>query len=231
MREAIILAGGRGTRLQSVVADVPKPMAPVAGKPFLCYLFEQLAAANFSRIVLSVGYKHEVIQGYFGNSYKGMEISYAIESEPLGTGGGLRLAMKLCKQEHVFVLNGDTFFDLDFDQFQRVHSENKGGVTLGLKHIKNTTRYGMVALKENKIAAFTEKSEEPKSGYINGGIYLVPGQAFLNTTELGVFSFETAFLQKQSLPLYGFISEGYFIDIGIPEDYETANHYFTSSTD
>ena len=111
--EAIILAGGKGTRLQSVVSDVPKPMADVNGRPFLSYLLHFLSTKGVRKVVLSVGYKHEVISNYYSNCFENMSICYAIENEPLGTGGALVESLKQVTDSNVLLLNGDSFFDIN----------------------------------------------------------------------------------------------------------------------
>ncbi len=226
--EAIILAGGRGTRLQSVISEVPKPMAPVANKPFLTYLLNQLSKTTIRNVKLSVGYKHHVIIDYFGHSFKQLKLEYVVENTPLGTGGGIRLAAEKCRSENVVVLNGDTYFDIDFKAFQKQHIENKCAMTIALKDMQLVDRYGMVELNDNQVVGFSEKSTELKSGWINGGIYALNLQQFMSNTVLGVFSMETDFMEKQvnRLRIEGYKSKKYFIDIGIPEDYQKANVYF-----
>ncbi|MBO6517273.1 MAG: nucleotidyltransferase family protein [Bacteroidia bacterium] len=226
--EAIILAGGMGTRLKSVVSDVPKPMAPVAGRPFLTYLLDQIANTGIQNVYLSVGYKHEVILQYFGRRYKHLNLHYVIEKERLGTGGGIRLAAELATSNTLFVLNGDTYFDVAFPKFFDHHQHAENGMTIALKQMSNVTRYGMVKQDGQRIIGFSEKSAEPVTGNINGGIYCLNRTLFLEKTKPTAFSMETDFMEKyvNDIAIGGFESEGYFIDIGIPEDYTKANQYF-----
>lgn len=226
--EVIILAGGKGTRLQQVISDVPKPMAPVAGKPFLTYLLDQMVQWGIEKAKLSVGYKHEIIESYFGKRYKSLELDYVVEEVALGTGGGIRLAAERCASNDVLVLNGDTFFDVDINQLLGQHGKTQSGMTIALKQMEKVTRYGMVKRNENRIVGFEEKSQTPQSGWINGGIYCLNREVFLNLTQPGVFSMETEFMEKRvnEVQMMGFESNGYFIDIGIPEDYKIANTYF-----
>ena len=226
--EAIILAGGMGTRLRSVITDIPKPMAPVANKPFLTYLLDQLCATNITHVKLSVGYKYQVVEQYFGSRFKHLNLTYVIEEEPMGTGGGIRLAAEKCQSDTLLICNGDTYFDIDLDDFVGQHTQNKNGMTIALKHKEMVNRYGMVELDGSKILGFSEKSEELKSGFINGGIYALDKRTFLSNTSPGRFSMEVDFMEKMvgQIKLEGFKSEGYFIDIGIPEDYQKANEYF-----
>ena len=225
MMDAIILAGGLGTRLRSVVSDIPKCMAPVAGKPFLEYLFTYLSKYEVDRVILSVGYLREVIFDWIkenGGKFP-FEIDYAVEEEPLGTGGGIRLALQKAKSDSVFILNGDTFFDVDLNAFLLQHADANRPISLALKPMRNFDRYGSVELNEanSEIAAFNEKAF-CEQGLINGGVYIINRSTDVFNTLPQKFSFETEVLQPQCLKhqLSGFVNDGYFIDIGIPSDYE-----------
>ncbi len=228
IREAIILSGGLGTRLRGVVDDIPKPMAPVAGKPFLEHLLDELSNYGFEHIVLAVGYKHEVIQDYFGNSYKDIKLSYSIEKELLGTGGAILQASNFLHSEETFVINGDTFFKVDYAQMEEKAKFLKSDLCIALKPMKNFDRYGSVKLKEKRVIGFKEK-QKLSEGLINGGIYWLK-KTLLNTYHSEIrFSFETDLMPKEltSKNITGFVSDAYFIDIGIPEDYKMANAYFS----
>lgn len=230
--QAIVLAGGMGTRLQSVVSDVPKPMAPVAGRPFLAYILDQICRTNISEVFLSVGYKHEVIQQFFGHKYKHLSLTYVVEKEALGTGGGIRLAAEKCNANEIIVFNGDTFFDVNIDALLSNHQTNQNDQTIALKNMEMVNRYGIVECDESlRILSFQEKTESLKSGWINGGIYCLNRETFLAKTEASKFSMEVDFMERfvQSLKLGGFPSDGYFIDIGIPEDFKKANTYFETN--
>lgn len=231
-KEAIILAGGFGTRLRSVVNDIPKPMAPVNGKPFLEYLLQFLKGSGYRRIILSVGYKHEVVVAYFGSKFNGVAIEYAVEKEALGTGGGIRLGMEMASSKDVLVLNGDTFFNVRISNFEQRHKAQKNDLTMAMRRVKDAGRYGAVMLDQGRILSFEEKRPNAAPGLINGGLYLVNRQTFLASTSAGKSSFETDFLQAQITKhrFGGYVSEAYFIDIGIPEDYQIANAYFKSRT-
>ena len=227
--EAIILAGGFGTRLSHVVSNVPKPMAPVYGKPFLCYLMDRLAEAGISRIVLATGYKHEVIESYFGASYRGAEIIYSQEETPLFTGGAIVQAARKLAGKDFIVLNGDTLFDIDYEELARAHESKGASITIALRAVEDTARYGAVSCTERgRIAAFKEKEASAGAGVINGGIYAID-RAWLLGQELPVkFSFEKELLQPQAgkAAIYGVESSSYFIDIGVPEDYYRAQREF-----
>lgn len=221
--EAIILAGGFGTRLKSVVSDLPKPMAPIGNRPFLAYILDYLLKQGISRVILSTGYKHEVIEDHFGDKYKELEVCYSIEKQPLGTGGAIKKALDLAKENAVLILNGDTFFNVDLQQLAESHSKLKSDLTLSLKPMENFDRYGVVLTSGSRVIQFEEKKHVEK-GNINGGIYLANRSLFDGITMPEKFSFETDFMEKynQQLNFNVFISDGYFIDIGIPSDYEKA---------
>lgn len=217
INEAIVLAGGFGTRLQSVVKDVPKPMADINGKPFLHYLLAQLAQNGIQTVVLSVGYKHEKIQNHFKDTYLQMKIKYAIEKEPLGTGGAIKLALSQIEGNQCFVLNGDTFFDISLTQLKL---DANADCVLAAYLSSDDTRYGTLKVDEqNKINEFKEKGQGD-SGWINGGIYVIRKSIF-DSVHTSSFSFETETLtslaQNERLKFQGF--DAYFKDIGIPEDY------------
>jgi len=227
--EAIILAGGLGTRLRSVVSDVPKCMAPVAGKPFLFYILNYLENSNFSHVILSLGFRHELVEEWILKNNWSFKISFSVEEEPLGTGGAIKLALKYAQENQVLVMNGDTFFDINMDDFYQFHINKKSEISLALKPLDHFERYGNVLIGLNdKIIAFREK-EPCESGQINGGIYLVNKDSELIKTDKVKFSFETEVLQKMAskADLFAFVSTGYFIDIGIPEDYSKANIDFS----
>jgi D-glycero-alpha-D-manno-heptose 1-phosphate guanylyltransferase len=223
--EAIILAGGFGRRLQSVIKDVPKPMADVGGRPFLSYVLDYLSSQGVLRAVLSVGYKYEVIQRYFGSRYGRLSIEYVIDPEPLGTGGAIREALRSINEENAVVVNGDTFFVVDIRTMIKFHRQKKANITIALKPMCHFERYGAVIVDhDNRITGFTEKSLQA-GGYINGGIYIVNKHSMDALQKYGKsFSFESDFLQKNinSIAAYAFVCNDYFIDIGISSDYKKA---------
>ncbi len=220
--QAIVLAGGLGTRLRSVVQDLPKPMAPINGKPFLAFVLEYLKKQGITEIILSVSYKHELIQEYFKDEFYGVKIHYNIEKELLGTGGAIKDALKFVKNE-VYVLNGDTFFDIDLKKLVL----NSSKICIALKQMQNFDRYGTVNVDEQGIVTSFEEKVFKKQGLINGGIYLLKKDIFDEFSLEKKFSFEE-FLQEnyKSLKIQTQIFDDYFIDIGIPEDYQK---FFTYS--
>ncbi len=216
--EAIVLAGGLGTRLREVVKDLPKPMARVKDKPFLEYILNYLNKNGITRVILSVGYKWDTIKEYFGNKFKKIEIIYSIENEPLGTGGALKKALSLCKQDNVYIINGDTFFNINLKDLEL---RNNSKILLCLKYMKNFNRYGCVEIDDNGfVTTFTEK-EDKDFGNINGGIYLISKNIFNEYNLEEKFSFEDFIKSNfRELKVFAQIFDGYFIDIGIPEDYQ-----------
>ncbi|MDP2943873.1 MAG: nucleotidyltransferase family protein [Candidatus Omnitrophota bacterium] len=220
MIKAIILAGGRGLRLRSILKDVPKPMAPIAGKPFLEYLILQLVKWNVKDIVLSVGYKKEVIKAYFGGGRRwNVKIIYSEEDNPLGTGGALKKSVKLIENKEFLVMNGDSFLDLDFNQIIDFHKKKKALASVGLACVNDISRFGKVEINSrNEVVRFIEKGSGGK-GTINGGVYVFDRE-IINYISPGKVS-----LEKEVLPrlikwgLYGIVTQGFFIDIGIPRDF------------
>lgn len=218
--KAIILAGGQGSRLREILKDIPKPMAPVAGKPFLEYLILQLIRWNIREIIFSIGYKGDVIKSYFGNGKKWeIRILYSEEKKPLGTGGAVKETSRLINDEQFFVMNGDSFFDIDFYALIDFHRGNNAMVTMGLAHINDTSRYGRVETNENgRVVGLMEKGIEGE-GTINSGIYI------FNHEIADVIPSGNVSLEKEVLPvligqgLYGMMVRGFFVDIGTPEDY------------
>jgi D-glycero-alpha-D-manno-heptose 1-phosphate guanylyltransferase len=221
--EAIILAGGMGTRLKQAVPDIPKPMAPIAGKPFLEYLLDYIARYDITSVILSVGYRWEVIRTYFGEQYKSMNLSYAIENHPLGTGGGIRLAMQGIAGDSAYLFNGDTFFNVDLNELGRFYKDHDAAIAMTAKQKKDVFRYGTLRLEGTCVRAFIEKGPV-RSGLINGGTYLINRSVFDRFSLQEKFSFEDDLLTKHlsEISVHAMISNGYFIDIGVPEDYEKA---------
>lgn len=222
--EAIILAGGLGTRLRSVVAELPKCMATVADQPFLYYLFKYLEKNEITHVILALGYKHEYIEEWVSSNNWPFKVSFVLEEEPLGTGGAIKLALTQATEAQVLIMNGDTFFEVDLAKMLQFHQLKNAEISIALKPMRNFDRYGNVTTdKSNKIIEFQEK-QACEQGQINGGTYLLNRTSPLMKTDKERFSFETDVLQKQvgASALYGFNSDGYFIDIGIPEDFAKA---------
>jgi D-glycero-alpha-D-manno-heptose 1-phosphate guanylyltransferase len=220
--EAIVLAGGFGTRLKQIVPDLPKPMAPIAGRPFLEILLAALARKGFTRVVLSLGFMADKIVAHFGDRYAGMELVYEVEHQPLGTGGAIRAALLRCAADHVFVFNGDTYLDLEVDELESLWQRSRRPVIV-VREVPDTARFGRVEMNNGRISSFLEKGL-PGAGLINAGCYVLP-QGALDAFPLGLnFSIETEYLSKElgRTSIDGFVTRGRFIDIGVPEDYARA---------
>jgi D-glycero-alpha-D-manno-heptose 1-phosphate guanylyltransferase len=223
--EAIVLAGGEGRRLQAVVRDLPKPMADIAGRPFLSWLLTRLNLQGVDRVILSVGYKAEAIQDYFQNAFNNAAIVYSVENEPLGTGGAIRLALEHCIEPQVIVMNGDTYADIELRGLLVARESSGADLTMAVTHLNDISRYGAVVVdkKTNRVVGFDEK-QGSAAGYINAGTYCLRQDLFLKYPVPGKFSFERDFLPKHLAELnpVAFTAVRGFIDIGIPEDYALA---------
>jgi len=228
-KEAVILAGGLGTRIRDVVPDAPKSMALINNKPFLEYLLNYLNQNGITRVILSIGYKYEKISAYFQQNYKNIELVYSVESEPLGTGGATALAMKSVRSDDVFILNGDTLFNIDMKRLFDFHMIKESDFSLALRRVEDASRYGMVSCNdEDRITEFREKDAAGGAGLINGGVYIVKTKHFNLLKLSGKFSLENDFFAKSCMSsrIYGFVSDDYFLDIGIPDDYYKAQNEF-----
>jgi D-glycero-alpha-D-manno-heptose 1-phosphate guanylyltransferase len=219
MKEAIILAGGLGTRLRNAVPDLPKCMAPVAGRPFLAHVIEHWRGVGITRFIFSLGYMHEVIEAYLET----LDLTYAcvVEEHPLGTGGAIQAATQAATTDNLLITNGDTLFKVDAQVLAKYHHEKGALVTLALKPMHDFDRYGVVNVdKEGRVKTFEEK-KAVRDGLINGGVYILRKRALTGTAP---FSFEKDYLEPQvgGGRFFGYVSEAYFIDIGIPEDYNRA---------
>ena len=225
MNEAIVLCGGLGTRLRSVVADAPKPMAPVAGRPFLEYLLEFLRREGVGRVVLAVGYKREMIMDHFAAAWDGLAIDYAVETEPRGTGGGTRLAIDRLTSDRAFLLNGDSFLARPLAPLAAALD---GGARLALtvRPEPDTGRFGVCEIEDGRIARFRPGTAgEP--GLINAGVYALRRDLFDGFDLPQVFSFESDFLAPQAPALRpaAVVADEPFIDIGLPESYALAQSF------
>lgn len=225
MHEAVILAGGFGTRLRAVVPEWPKPLAPVAGRPFLTLVLAALARQGVQRVVLSLGYRAEAFMQTLGLRHAGMEIVHEIEARPLGTGGAIRAALARCEGAAALVLNGDTYLDFTLAAAVARWRDSGHPVLLGCR-VDDTARYGRLRLEGGRLAGFEEKGQGGP-GLINSGHYLLPCDLFAGSALPAAFSFETDFLlpQLQRRPIEVLEVQGRFIDIGVPEDYALAQTY------
>ncbi len=226
--QAILLAGGLGTRLRSVVSDRPKPMALIEDKPFMEYVVHELSRYGITEIIFAVGYKGSMVEEYFGDGSRfaapdgtQLKVQYAYEEELLGTAGAIKNAGQLVTEDSFFVLNADTFYQMDYRRLVRQQKEMDLDMALVLRQVPDVSRYGQAVLKDGILTGFDEKADEAGPGTINGGIYRMK-RDLLKEIPDGKVS-----LEKDMIPrwlsggrrLGGFVNEGYFIDIGVPEDY------------
>ena len=223
---AVILCGGLGTRLRSAVPQLPKVLAPIGDKPFLDYVLLDLAAAGFRDVVLCLGYKAEIVrEAYEHRAVDKLRISYSCESSPLGTGGALRYASRLIHSEVFLLLNGDSLLELDYAGFLKAHARSGALVTMALATSDQPGRYGTVHVAANgEVTNFKEKSDAGGSTLINGGVYAMNRDVMKRIRP----SDEPVSLERDILPklvghgLFGFVADSFFIDIGVPADYERA---------
>lgn len=221
IREAIILAGGLGTRLRSAVPDLPKCMAPVGGRPFIAYLTEHFRRAGIRRFIFALGYKHDAFEEFFRSQFPDGGYIVSLEEEPLGTGGAIRQACTLAKEETLLILNGDTFYRIELEALSAFHQEKDADCSLCLKPLVDFDRFGVVGLdNDQRVRFFREKQYYPE-GLINGGVYALNSSRFLREDLPARFSFEKDYLEEvlDTRRIYGIQQDHYFIDIGIPEDY------------
>jgi len=222
MLEAVVLAGGLGTRLSSVLEGLPKPMAPIAGRPFLEILLKGLLRCGCPQAILSIGYRSHVIRDYFGDSFGAMRLRYSEERDPLGTGGAIRQALSLIDGKRGLILNGDTLVTLDYDKMTREHCEFGSHVSIAVIESADSQRYGKIVVNNGVVERFAEKSDSGR-GLINAGVYIFDRD--ISWGAVGQkFSIEKDFLAPSVARLrpHAFLTSGYFIDIGVPEDYARA---------
>ncbi len=222
--EAIILAGGLGTRLRSVLANVPKCMAIVAEKPFLYYVITYLQKQGVTKFVFALGYMSTVIENYLIKEFPNLEYQLSVEYEPLGTGGGIYLACQKATLKNVLIVNGDTLFNIDINSLQTLHITKNADCTLALKPMNNFDRYGVVETDSNSIITSFKEKKYYEKGLINGGCYVLNVGSLLAKKFTQKFSFEKDYLEGyiEGNKFFGQVQNEYFIDIGIPQDFEKA---------
>ncbi len=231
MKEAVVLAGGFGTRLRSVVSDVPKPMAQIAGRPFLELLLANLVRNGFQRIVISVGYLADTITAHFGTDYLGVPLVYAIEDAPLGTGGAIRASIAHCRDECVYIFNGDTYLGLDTAHTDALWAARHRPIIVALE-VQDTSRYGKLQTDaDGRILRFLEKDASGGPGLINAGCYVLPTDVVRDFPGAERFSFEVDFLRDAVVrdEFLVHVTSAEFIDIGTPEDYLRAQTLLRTS--
>jgi D-glycero-alpha-D-manno-heptose 1-phosphate guanylyltransferase len=221
--EAIVLAGGFGTRLASRLTNIPKPMAPVAGRPFLEILLRHLSRNGCTRVLLSVGHLHQVIEDHFGAQFEGLQVKYVVEQEPMGTGGAIRMALAQVREESALVLNGDTFLAADLRAMLAAHEQAQAAFTMAVAQQPDVARYGGVAMANGRVVGFEEKGRTG-AGWINAGVYALRRDLTWPAELAAKSSFERDFMMPQvaTLAPLAFPVDGFFLDIGIPEDLDRA---------
>lgn len=223
--QAVLLAGGLGTRLKSVVNDRPKPMADVCGRPFMEYLILELKKHNITHIIMAVGYKGNMVEDYFGDgSGLGVKLDYSYEQTQLGTAGAIKNAEKFLTDPEFFVLNADTFYRAAYDDAVTLYCQMDIDLVLVLRRVSDVSRYGSVRLEHQMVTGFNEKVPEQIPGLINGGIYLLKKTVLDLIPEKKKCSLENEIIPKMlqmKRKIGAVVNDGYFIDIGVPEDYYT----------
>ncbi len=218
--EAIILAGGFGTRLKPCIENLPKPLALIGGKPFLHYLLDYLYTNGVHRAIISTGYMAEHLEETIGKTYRGMVIDYCREDSPLGTGGAIKKALGMCCEEYAVAVNGDSFFDVDLFEMRKLHEESGCPLTIAAREVPWAEHSGFLTISSGRLNGFREKGVK-SSGLINGGVYFINRNLLESITE-EKFSFEKLVLEGGYCPVAVLESNGYFIDIGIPKNYRKA---------
>lgn len=236
IKEAIVLAGGLGTRLKEAVPDLPKCMAPVAGRPFLFYVINYLRSQGIEKFIFSLGYKHEIIDAYLAEQFPTLYYDIVIEESPLGTGGAIQLALTKATERNIVVANGDTIFRTDLQKAGAFHDFINSECTLLLKPMKNFDRYGVVEINSDNLVTDFKEKKYYEQGTINGGLYILSVSKFLDQPFPEKFSFEKDYLEQsvaasknKEQKLSGQVQDAYFIDIGIPEDYNRAQIEFAAT--
>jgi D-glycero-alpha-D-manno-heptose 1-phosphate guanylyltransferase len=224
-----ILAGGLGTRLRPVVADRPKPLAPVEGRPFLCYLFDALRDVGVAEVVLLAGFRAAQMRDELGEQYGTLRLRYSVEPTPLGTAGAIRHALPELRHSTLLLLNGDSFCDVDFHTFHASHIERRVGVSMVISSVEDTTPFGRVDLDaDGRVARFEEKGRRSGPGWVNAGVYLMDREVVAELPAGQMLSLERDVLPARvsAGDVWGFPADGSFLDIGTPEVYQSAAAFF-----
>ena len=222
--EAIILAGGFGTRLKNKLGNIPKPMAPINNRPFLDYLLDYLIKRKVKRVILSVYYQYQIIKNHYDDCYRNINILYSIDTEELGTGGAIKNALLMVNDNHVFLINGDTYFNVNLSRLYKEHIANNNDITLSLKPMKNFDRYGIVETDSNAKVLSLKEKQYRDHGKIDGGIYLIKKNIFSVFESSNKFSFNDFIMNNlKNLKVGSLLFDELFIDIGTPEDYDRAH--------
>lgn len=224
MIDAIVLAGGLGTRLAQTIPHLPKALAPIRETPFLQLLLNQLAQSGIvSKVVMALGHKASSIESFIHSQVYPFPIELSFEQSPLGTGGAVLNALPKTTTDTLLILNGDSFFDLSLADFYHFHQTQEGSLTIACRYVEDSSRYGSILFDEfQRIYRFIEKQPDSKSGWISSGIYLAQKNLFSRYSP-GIHSLENEFFpQFLQFPTLAYLHTGAFIDIGTPSSYEEA---------
>jgi D-glycero-alpha-D-manno-heptose 1-phosphate guanylyltransferase len=230
IKAAIVLAGGQGTRLQNTLPGIPKCLAPVNGRPFIDYLLDHLTSQGLEQFIFALGYESDHVQAHLNEYWPALDKVYAVETSPLGTGGAIKQAAVFIKQRHVAVVNADTLFKFDLQAARQLHESSAAECTILLKRLANFDRFGTVQVNdEMRVTGFIEK-QPCVEGLINAGVYLLDLTKWQQHDWPTAFSFEKDYLQEKcsAANIMGQVQDAYFIDIGVPEDYQKAQAEFLS---
>ena len=228
--DVMILCGGMGVRLRSVVSDRPKSMAEINGKPFLHYLLKQISNNGFKRVILCVGYKADLIENYFKDKYLKLEIVYSKETEPLGTGGAVKLALPYAQSEYMMIMNGDSYINANLGRFVENSMSSKREASILITEVKNVARFGRIIFDDgHRILSFEEKGQYNGEGYINSGIYLLKQNILREIPSNIKYSLEMELFPQlvKKRELSASLLNGKFIDIGTPESYKKAEKNYS----
>jgi NDP-sugar pyrophosphorylase family protein len=226
--QAVILAGGLGTRLRPAVADLPKVLAPVLGRPWVLFLLDQLAGAGLRHVVLLTGYKAGQVRDEIGDHYRGMHLTYSTEPTPLGTAGAVRAALPFLTGDAILLMNGDSYCGVNLDALRAFHCRRNADISMVLAQVSDASRFGTVRMDtDERVIGFDEKTQSG-SGWINAGIYFLAKPLIEKIAPHRPVS-----LEKEMFPrwigrtaFYAFRTDGPFLDIGTPEWYAQATAFF-----
>jgi D-glycero-alpha-D-manno-heptose 1-phosphate guanylyltransferase len=221
--DAIVLCGGLGTRLGELTRETPKPLIEVAGRPFVTHVLDHLVNSGTKRIVLAVSFQWEKLRDALGLSWRGIPLTYCVDSNPMGTGGAIKFSMQQNDLEKAFVVNGDTLLLESLRPLMDLSDLFQADVVIALKRVENAGRFGRVHIEPNKRVISFEEKGRSEPGHINAGMYLVHSRVF-NEVDKNIFSFENDILSKYcgNLQIFGYTTDAYFIDMGVPDDLQKA---------
>lgn len=229
MSEAIVLAGGKGTRLKPISGETPKPLVMVGGKPFVYWILQELEQQGFSRVVLATGYKSDLFRSQvLKDNPINIEVLFSEEEAPLGTGGAIRNAMEYINEDEFFVFNGDSYCEVSCEKVVAHAMQTGADICVVAMQVDDVSRYGQIRCDDaTRVVTMIEKGGSGP-GLINSGVYYIKRESMQSFEPDSQFSFEQEVLEKAKNGFYAYISKGYFVDIGIPESYRMADRHFAA---